>query len=49
MINDNRNLFYMSPITVVGPAFALTSLVVSLNLFTEGLARTLGKSNKLID
>jgi len=49
MINDNRNLIYMSPITVVGPAFALTSLVVSLNLFTEGLARTLGKSNKLID
>ena len=49
MINDNRNLIFMSPITVVGPAFALTSLVVSLNLFTEGLARTLGKSNKLID
>ena len=41
MINDNRMLVYMSPITVIGPAVALSSLVVSLNLFTEGLARLL--------
>ena len=41
IINDNRMLVYMSPITVIGPAVALSSLVVSLNLFTEGLAQLL--------
>ena len=40
MINDNRMLVYMAPITVIGPAVALSSLVVSL-VVTEGLARLL--------
>ena len=46
IINDNRMLIYMSPITVIGPAVALSSLVVSLNLFTEGLARLLGAEKR---
>ena len=46
MINDYRPFIFISPITVIGPAFALSSLVVSLNLFTEGLARLLGASRK---
>ena len=46
MINDYRPFIFISPITVIGPAFALSSLVVSLNLFTEGMARLLGTSRK---
>lgn len=46
MINDYRPFIFISPITVIGPALALSSLVVSLNLFTEGLARLLGTSRK---
>ena len=46
IINDNRNLIYLAPITVIGPAIALSSLVVSLNLFTEGLARLLGTEKR---
>ena len=34
----------VSPITVLGPGLALASLVVGLNLFTEGLARILGRT-----
>jgi len=48
MINDYRPFIFISPITVIGPALALSSLVVSLNLFTEGLARLLGTSRKEI-
>jgi peptide/nickel transport system permease protein len=48
MINDYRPFIFISPITVIGPVIALSSLVVSLNLFTEGLARLLGTSRKEI-
>src|SRR5204863_9994343 len=41
MISENRSLLMIAPATVVGPGFALASLVVGLNLFTEGLARIL--------
>lgn len=44
MISENRALLIVSPITVVGPGLALASLVVGLNLFTEGLARILGRT-----
>jgi peptide/nickel transport system permease protein len=47
MISENRNLLMISPITVLGPGIALASLVVGLNLFTEGLARILGRSVRL--
>ncbi len=47
MISENRALIIISPICVLGPGLALASLVVGLNLFTEGLARILGRSVKL--
>jgi peptide/nickel transport system permease protein len=47
MISENRALLIVSPITVLGPSLALASLVVGLNLFTEGLARILGRTVRL--
>jgi peptide/nickel transport system permease protein len=47
MISENRSLLIVSPITVLGPGFALASLVVGLNLFTEGFARILGRTVRL--
>jgi peptide/nickel transport system permease protein len=47
MISENRPLLIISPITVLGPGLALASLVVGLNLFTEGLARILGRTVRL--
>jgi peptide/nickel transport system permease protein len=47
MISENRALLIVSPITVLGPGLALASLVVGLNLFTEGLARILGRTVQL--
>ncbi len=47
MISENRALLLISPITVLGPGLALASLVMGLNLFTEGFARILGRSVKL--
>lgn len=47
MISENRALIMITPITVLGPGMALASLVVGLNLFTEGLARILGRTVKL--
>lgn len=49
MISENRALLIVSPITVLGPGLALASLVVGLNLFTEGLARILGRTVRLGD
>ena len=47
MISENRALIIISPICVLGPGLALASLVVGLNLFTEGLARILGRNVRL--
>ena len=47
MISENRSLLLIAPATVIGPGMALASLVVGLNLFTEGLARILGRTVKL--
>jgi peptide/nickel transport system permease protein len=45
LISENRAaLITNTPVTVLGPGLALASLVVGLNLFTEGLARILGRS-----
>jgi peptide/nickel transport system permease protein len=49
MMSENRSLIIFSPITVVGPGLMLASLVVGLNLFTEGLARILGRTVRLAD
>lgn len=47
MISENRALLMLTPITVLGPALALASLVIGLNMFTEGLARILGRTVRL--
>jgi peptide/nickel transport system permease protein len=49
MISENRALVLTTPITVLGPGLALASIVVGLNMFTEGLARILGRSAQLAD
>jgi peptide/nickel transport system permease protein len=45
MISENRSLMFVAPLSVLGPGAVLASLVVGLNLFTEGLARMLGRSD----
>ncbi len=47
MISENRALIMIAPITVMGPGLMLASLVVGLNLWTEGLARILGRTAQL--
>ena len=49
MISENRTLIMLAPETVLAPGFALASLVVGLNLWTEGLARILGRSVRRTD
>jgi peptide/nickel transport system permease protein len=49
MISEYRALLLVSPGMVLGPGLMLASLVVGLNLFTEGFARILGRSVKLAD
>lgn len=49
MISENRSLVLTTPITVVGPGLALASMVVGLNMFTEGLARILGRTTQLAE
>lgn len=43
MMAENRALLIVTPWAVLGPGVALSSLVVGLNLFTDGLARMLGR------
>lgn len=47
LISENRFLIFTAPITVVGPGLMLASLVVGLNLCTEGIARILGRTAQL--
>ena len=42
MMSEYRNLIAIAPMTMFGPGLMLASLVVGLNLFTEGLARLIG-------
>ena len=44
LISENRDLILIAPATVLGPGLALASLVVAINMMTEGLARVLGRS-----
>ena len=44
LISENRALILIAPATVLGPGLALASLVVAINMMTEGLARILGRS-----
>ena len=47
MISENRALVMIAPMTVIGPGAMLAMLVVGLNLWTEGLARILGRTAQL--
>jgi peptide/nickel transport system permease protein len=44
MISENRSAIVTAPLTVLAPSIALALLVISLNLFTDGLARFLGRT-----
>jgi peptide/nickel transport system permease protein len=44
MISENRDAIVTAPVTVLAPSVALALLVISLNLFTDGLARYLGRT-----
>jgi peptide/nickel transport system permease protein len=44
MISENRAGLISSPVVVLAPALALAGLVIGLNLFTDGLARLLGRT-----
>jgi peptide/nickel transport system permease protein len=44
MISENRAGLISTPIVVLAPALALAGLVIGLNLFTDGLARWLGRT-----
>ena len=44
MISENRDAIVTAPMTVLAPSVALALLVISLNLFTDGLARYLGRT-----
>jgi peptide/nickel transport system permease protein len=44
MISENRSAITTAPIIVIAPSLALASLVVGLNLFSDGLARMLGRT-----
>ena len=47
IMSENRSLITFAPITVLGPGLMLATLVIGLNLFTEGLARILGRTVRL--
>jgi peptide/nickel transport system permease protein len=44
IISENRDLIFISPATVLGPGFMLASLVIGINLLTEGISRILGRT-----
>ena len=44
MIAENRSLIFIAPATVLGPGLLLATLVVGINLLTEGIARVIGRA-----
>ena len=44
MISEYRDLVLASPVVILAPALMLASLIIGLNMWTEGLARILGRS-----
>ncbi len=46
MISENRVAMVTAPHVVLSPALALATLVIGLNLFTDGLARVLGRTTR---
>lgn len=46
MISEYRELIFLAPEILAGPGIALATLVVGLNLCTDGIARILGRSGR---
>ncbi|MGE0210675.1 MAG: ABC transporter permease [Parvibaculaceae bacterium] len=46
MIGEYRTYLLINPVMVVGPGIALATLVIGLNLWTDGLARIIGGSGR---
>jgi peptide/nickel transport system permease protein len=44
MISENRDLLLAAPVTVIGPGSALALMVISFNIFSDGVARAIGQS-----
>jgi peptide/nickel transport system permease protein len=44
LISENRDLIFISPATILGPGLMLASLVIGINLLTEGISRILGRT-----
>lgn len=44
MMAENREMILIAPITVLGPGIALATLVIGLNLLTDGIARIVGRT-----
>ena len=44
IIAENRGAIFIAPVTVLGPGLMLASLVVGINLLTEGVARMIGRT-----
>jgi peptide/nickel transport system permease protein len=49
MIAENRALIFIAPATVLGPGLLLATLVVGINLLTEGIARVVGRAVPRLD
>jgi peptide/nickel transport system permease protein len=45
MIAENRNLIFTTPEALLAPGIALATLVVGLNLFTDGIARMIARTS----
>jgi peptide/nickel transport system permease protein len=46
MISEHRTYLLIDPAIVIGPGLALALLVIGLNLWTEGLARIVGRTRQ---
>ncbi len=47
MISENRSAIISAPSTVFAPGIALAVMVIGLNLFTDGLSRVFGRTQKV--
>jgi len=43
IISENRGIFLLSPVAVLGPGACLASLIVAVNMVTEGVSRLIGQ------
>ena len=46
MVNDARNTIFTNQLAVIWPALAISTLVIGLNLFADGLREELTRYQK---